>query len=126
MNKKNIRGLALAILQGELAKRERNPIGFNLGPYFSEDTDQSPDKSGHNCGTVACIAGWAHFLHGGRSKNHSKIFNHAKEVLGLDDTKAYELFAPFSYKRAKVTPSDAALALFTLAETGKVDWSHVP
>lgn len=127
MNKTAIRATAVAILAGTLATRKKNPIGFNLGPFFSapglNGQNYYPDQTGHNCNSVACVAGWAHFIHGGKSTNSSFICQNATKILGLTDKEADELFAPENIDdRRAVTQQQAALVLFNLAETGKVDW----
>lgn len=124
MNKTKIRETALAILNGTLAKRKRNPIGFNLARYFSRKPGYQDwtDHTGHNCDTVACIAGWVHFLNGGKNHQAGEIALHARKVLGLSINVADELFAPQLVCRDNVTTAEAALVLFKLAETGKVDW----
>ena len=126
MNKTKIRKVAVALLNGTLATRKRGEkIGFNLAPFYykSEGEMVHIDRTGHGCGSTACIAGWAHFLEGGRAKNASTISMHAREILGLDIERAEQLFAPMDINRSAVTPQQAAFVLFNLAETGKVDWS---
>jgi hypothetical protein len=61
MNKENLSALRQAILDGD-GHRE---VGFNMSSYIT-DTDNSllnySDMSGRECGTTACIAGWAVIL----------------------------------------------------------------
>jgi hypothetical protein len=136
MNKSNVRKLALAILNGTLATRERGTkIGFNMIPWFSKEGEESTnyeDKTGYNCGTVACMAGWAYFLSGGsfrkavlNSRDGSHIIERARKYLGLDPPTASNLFVPDYVLRKNTTTKDAALVLFNLVETGKVDWNIV-
>lgn len=122
MNKAAIRRTALAIITGELALRKKNPIGFNLGPFYA-DNGQYRDRTGNNCGTVACVAGWAHFIHGGKSTKAGFINRRATKLLGLNEETASKLFAP-DFIRSDITPTQAALTLYILADTGKVNWDH--
>ena len=135
MNKTNVRRLALAIFTAELAQRKRGKkIGFNMVPFIGVNGDSSypgvvyEDKTGFDCKTVACIAGTAFLLNGGSIKSRhqsEKIAEKAKKWLGLGETDANLLFAPDYRTRQQVTPQQAALVLFNLAETGQVDWNVV-
>jgi hypothetical protein len=123
MNKTNIRRVATALLTGKLA--EKKGVGYNQIPLF-DTSGMRHDNSGHGCGTVACIAGHAAFLAGGkRAAKRGDAWDTAKKYLGLkDENMALELFntnplGPSDQPTAK----QAALVLFHLAETGKVDWS---
>ncbi len=127
MNKTAIRRVAAAILAGTLATRKRGEkIGFNMGPFYKaaqwNSGDFLTDQTGHNCGTIACIAGWTHFMHGGKSRQSAAIATHAREVLGLTQKAADHLFCPFGVDNKTVTAQQAALVLYHLAATGKVDW----
>jgi hypothetical protein len=78
-----------------------------------------------DCGTTACIAGYALFLFtpnvpwGGMGG----ISTFAGEVLGLGPSDASDLFTPVSHITCS-DPSKAARVLTHLIETGEVDW-HV-
>lgn len=122
MNKTKIRRVALALLTGELTKRKR-PIGYNQRTYHGDDR---PDMSGHSCGTVCCIAGWTTALYAPRIR--SCCGPKARKILGLTATQARNLFAgaPFGcFNLREPTNKDAAMVLFHLAETGKVNWEIV-
>lgn len=105
---------------------------FNMG-NFSEtvdgyDTDLSAYEVRHNCGTTACIAGWAEALF-----TNSNCISHdgeATRLLGLSHVAASLLF----YANADneddgaetywdATPQQAANVLDHLIRTGEVDWS---
>lgn len=133
MNKKNILRVADAIEKGELVKRG---IGFNMEAVISIATDRRKDHV-DSCGTVACIAGWAHCVRYPRRKlarliadtedyahYESVAWESAVDFLGLSEETADDLFqpsgaGPWTY----ITPAQAVRVLRHLAETGKVDWS---
>lgn len=127
MNKDKILAVADAIEQHAIAK-----LGFSMLTYFDGletggRSASSVDKSGHECGTVACIAGWACALDVGLSEAAGirSPFMHARTILGLDERQATLLFIPDPLNFDAITPADAAKVLRTLAETGDVDWSEV-
>lgn len=129
LNKTNIRKVALAVLNTQ--KRGKTQIGYN---QLFIDTNGVKDRSGHECGTVACIGGHAALLAGARfSKDRGIIDGNplatARKYLGLTKEQADDLFPahPQGKKGSifEVTAQEAALVLFNLAETGKVDWSLV-
>jgi hypothetical protein len=111
-----------------------------MGPFlytFDEEPDHeySVDNSGHDCGTVACIAGHAVLIdHNVNAEptyeEAQKLMNtaflgEARQILGLDYDTAYELFfareAPIS--RHRIKSDQAVRTLRHLAETGEVDWT---
>jgi hypothetical protein len=84
-----------------------------------------------SCGTVACIAGWAHHLtpEADRKENESAT---GRAKLGLGHWQADELF--LGYERGPndnlidipletITNQWAAACLRNLAETGRVEWT---
>jgi len=88
------------------------PEQVNMGLFQGEKS----------CGTVACIAGWATELNGGRR---------AQGWLGLYDRQTRELFTPRGWARdehrrvehTKLYPkSRVVTTLDHLIETGEVDW----
>jgi hypothetical protein len=138
MNKKNILRVADAIEKGELVKRG---IGFNMQVMTATTNHYLCDRL-DSCGTVACLAGWAHGLrYPRRSINRliadAKIETDAEtgdfggvtwvsgaEFLGLDFDQAHELFLPSGVGPwDKITPAHAVAVLRHLAETGEVDWT---
>ena len=90
----------------------------------------------HDCGTPACIAGWAaHMYCGGETRGEwDDDLDDAEEALGLTHDQGTELFVPVvksvAHYRAKnpgdpgfVTSEHAAAVLRNLAETGEIDWT---
>ena len=55
-------GRLLAAMRQEDETLLKLDVGFNMGPMLDDRSDISPDRSGHQCGTVACIAGTAALL----------------------------------------------------------------
>lgn len=120
MNKERIEQLAVAIESHAIAE-----LGFNMS--YLRFTGGAADASGHNCGTVACIAGWAVAL-----GKLSGTFVDAAEWLDIPYGKVgQELFFPGDASGIRVrdwaliTPAHAAGVLRQLAETGRVDWTAV-
>lgn len=91
----------------------------------------------HDCGSPACIAGWAAFMAIGKdSKEYKRLFVDpeyinsadgmndlemtAQDFLGIDRQLATDLF--WGNTSPDVTPKEAATTLRNLAETGKVSW----
>lgn len=101
------------------------PYQFSMKDWFQEDKQ---------CGTVACVAGWATQLWPeeiqhcpGTAKIDYSIS--AANMLGLDEETAANLFAPVPPTDVQhLSPyfgdrrKDAARVLRQLAETGTVDW----
>ena len=126
MNKDNVLAVADAIEKHSIPK-----LGFNMC-VFGAKADSAfadrTDKSGHGCGTVACIAGTARTLRTGRIfLIRVSRFRWSKEAdwLGLDENDANELFfaAAANIDLEDIEPAQAVAVLRHLAETGKVDWS---
>lgn len=124
-------------------------LGFNMITWGARC---SVDKGGHPCGTAACIAGWAaaYFGYAGRAEKfdikralnlaehfNGDVISGMAPVLGLTLRQARALFLPNTpghqrlserlslMESLSITPSEAAVTLRKLAETGEVDWSHV-
>jgi hypothetical protein len=128
MNKKRILEVADAIERHAI-----KDLGFNMSTYMQTPLQRwaMPDRSGHDCGTVGCIAGWTLALTNGvatvKEMLGGRIHAKAAEALGLDRLTALELFlAPgMGCHYGQVTPEEAVRVLRHLAETGVVDWSPV-
>lgn len=119
MNKERIEQLARAIETGGIAE-----LGFNMEFFHAT---KEVDASRHNCGTVACIAGWACAL--GKIDGE---FLAAIEWLDIPYRGVgNELFFPGResgisvYDWKAITPAHAAAVLWRLAATGTVDWTAV-
>lgn len=129
MNKRRIRDLAK--LLDLLADPDSSPkLGFNISMFAANGIG---DDSGHQCGTTACIAGWAVAAFGPEDKkplvlkpvkdsqeNTDAICCEAERLLGLDGDTACRLFMGGIHETR--TPSDAAKVLRHLAKTGEVIW----
>lgn len=135
MNVENILKVADAIENRQIAW-----LGFNMRSWYAHKQDDEfgvpyKDNSGHNCGTVACIAGWASAVELG-AEAFSKIITDTREdgrmliglnlltspeeYLGLSDGQRTSLF----HGAHGDTSSDQAVrTLRHLAATGKVDWT---
>ena len=128
MNRENVLKVADAIENHTI-----EGLGFNMLTYGSE---HYRDRSGHNCGTVACIAGYAQALSGDIAEY---IPTQAKLFLDLTDDEANELFLRTKERHEieynveedlckadelldNTTPQEAVDVLRYLAATGKVDW----
>jgi hypothetical protein len=126
MNKTAIRRVATALLTGELATRKRGRrVGYNQRGWYNFNGEYT-DRSGQACGTTACIAGHAVILlDKSVRKPAAGWFGRARALLGLTHDTANDLFDGTPSVGGEPSPKQAALVLFNLAETGKVDWSVV-
>lgn len=110
MNVENILKVADAIEQHTIAD-----LGFNMGLWAARSSRSFPDRSGHNCGTVACIGGWTDRVIGTEGS--------AADRLGLDYEEADALFCPPGWSGGEISQLQAVAVLRHLAATGKVDWT---
>ncbi len=104
-------------------------LGFNMKGYMQINSKHAIDYSGKDCGTVACIAGWACAIEGVPYEDisHSSVaFNMGAKLFGLSEEEAEELFVPetetVNYYSTDILPANAVRCLRNLAITGKVDW----
>ena len=68
-------------------------LGFNMAGWVRRSAGAEDDLSGHNCRTVACIAGWAHMVAGGSAEAESETVKEtAREFLGLGSSDSDYLF----------------------------------
>ena len=105
-----------------LKSKEANPdVGFHMN-YYLTNTNEGNDKSGHSCGTIACIAGHAVLVSGQKGFIQS-YFNKAKRWLGLTEEEAVYLFnGSFTRKCIQdITLEDGILQLNHMIETGEVN-----
>lgn len=86
--------------------------------------DATSDEVLHNCGTCACIGGWADVLFQpkGFLIVQSDGYINTAEQLGLDTDTAYDLTHPSDVAWSLVTKDVAVEVLTILAETGRVDY----
>jgi len=134
MNKNHILRVADAIEQ-----RTIENLGFNMAVTFARYDGQYADQSGHDCGTIACIAGWSvAFREQDRYGEVSvsrmaatleeyggNVLDDARVWLGLDTDRADALFYGRHHPSGSINSisvSEAVRTLRHLAETGKVDW----
>lgn len=100
----------------------RGESGFTMSRYVHHA----------DCGSPACIAGWAvHKYVPRRYWNQDLVASYAREALGLDLVTAKDLFVPRSLaahvqaspgSSRYISPQRAARTLRYLACTGHVDW----
>jgi hypothetical protein len=127
MNKEVINAVADAIARSELARCD---VGFNMSKYVAS-SEGWVDQTGHECGTVACIAGWTAMMFDADGNRlaapdlPSEFSAHmtAQSAMGLTSRQADALFTPDRLDYATITQCQAVAVLRKLAETGKVDWS---
>lgn len=121
-NVENVNRVADAIEGHEFAR-----LGFNMNDFVAKaEWVEGGDRSGHNCGTVACIAGWSLAVRQGRSVRvwGSGAWVKASGFLGMDYNASYRLFLPsgLPVSYSDVSPAVAVEVLRHLAKTGKIDW----
>ncbi|PCJ68235.1 MAG: hypothetical protein COA62_15845 [Rhodobiaceae bacterium] len=134
----------LSVLADAIESHSHDGIGFNMRNWFARreatppkgfvgSPEVFPDRSGHNCGTVACIAGHAVIafrlelnpieLRGGL------ISAIAREKLELTSDEAFNLFHACGGPCSKsylslnqVTQAEAVNTLRYAAVNGVIDW----
>jgi len=103
---------------------------FNMNTwvgFIEGDDDEDPltaSQIRHDCGTCACIGGWADALFrepDDRPMDHTVTAT--GELLGLTSDQSFELFTPKGVVWPDVTQEKAAEVLTRLIETGEVKWS---
>jgi len=121
MNVENILKVADAIEQHSIPE-----LGFNMGEWVGDANVNQPDMSGHNCGTVACIAGWTcAVLTDDINKVYDLDYRELGALLGINYDQAKSLFIPsYAGVRLSLIGQDQAIrTLRNLAITGNVDWT---
>lgn len=128
MNVENILKVADAIERHEIEW-----LGFNMSHYCAVGKIHLTDHSGHNCGTVACIAGWGAAVSGVPKSRMTEDFDAetpAMEFMGLSEDQMDHLFYAKSHPHFSshknwnnITQDQAVAVLRHLAATGEVDWS---
>lgn len=117
-------------------------VGFNMGPWITDRTDREEtllDKSGHDCGTVACIGGtaaiiqllekgegidkagteWGNWLYRMTQDNPQP-----ERWLGISDVAASQLFGPDEVYNLREIPLHSAIrVLEILRDEQAVDWA---
>ena len=129
MNKERILEVADTIRNNSI-----DGLGFNMRNYFS---DNYQDQSGHNCGTVACIAGYATYMYvdtyADKAVQDLTMFTSfivkrvAQRALELTDDERAKLFAPVTTlvqtENWEDIPAHVAVEVLEMfAHTGIIDW----
>ena len=133
MNTENLLRVADAI-----EKHEIDWLGFNMVDYIDESPESNGDLSGHDCGTTACIAGWAAAISGVNIKRAERfaIIEAAQDYLGLAGDVPKHVSLPLTEDGVRlfigrpsgvecldaVTPDQAVRTLRYAAKHGKIDW----
>lgn len=123
INVENILRVADAIEQHSIPD-----LGFNMGVFRSKADPTDPsgvDLTGHNCGTVACIAGWAEAVYV-REGGDPDRYRSSSWYFGIEDDRTSErLITPPGWRTnpSQFTPERAVAVLRHLAATGEVDWT---
>ncbi len=129
MKSKNMIKTAELIQAAVDAKKPK--VGFNLVSYKATDGNNE-DKTGHGCGTTACIGGFAYLASGRTIAEFKKastvnIAQEAAKFLGLTKAEKDELFTPDIILRCDdrwldVTPKNAIATLYASAAAKKIIW----
>lgn len=108
-----------------LNKKESKPeVGFNMGTYYSS-AGNHPDKSGHDCKTVCCLAGHAFLLSQTekleRWVESENNFTNVRQWLGLSNIELSYLYSGKFGKKGitKITLDDTIAELDFMIETGR-------
>lgn len=132
--KERLLALADMIERHELTKRN---IGFNMAVWHTDlnsvaaAANSITDRTGHSCGTAACIAGWASLNDGGRTSED--ISNHAANILNLNWSEQRALFRgkdsatmalATTVPMSQISPQYAVAVIRDFAESDQVRWSH--
>lgn len=128
-NVENILKVADAIEKHSIAD-----LGFNMGEVVDQSDEWTKDLSGHDCGTVACIAGWAISIEHGLANGREALNFYLDEPFGLASAGAFLGLEPETWQTLflgvgapasldAIEPDQAVRTLRSLAATGKVDWT---
>jgi hypothetical protein len=116
MNKERIQALA-DLIEKQPHTDIADATGFNMDDYR------------HQCGTPACIAGWATAMAddnpAGDEPIHGSPHYRATKFLDIGSEVGFHLFQPqtmSAYQWHLITPAQAAATLRHFANTGVVDW----
>jgi hypothetical protein len=92
---------------------------FDMRRWRADAADLAPWSQGE-CGTVACIGGWAEILFGGEDD-----MGKAGALLGLSVLESVRLFAPYGiFERwGEITTAQAVQVLDHYLATGEIDWT---
>jgi hypothetical protein len=105
------------MIENSIAPKAHPTLKFDMMTYWG---------IGMECGTAACIAGWAVATFRKDQPQTSMqidVKKDARDILGLDPFEAHQLFVPPYLSRR--TAADAVQVLRNLAITGKVEWEEL-
>lgn len=126
MNVERVRELATAIRTASLVERD---VGFNMS-VFNETIERADcaDMTGHNCGTVACVAGWAALMWAEEELTEDDDYiNFLSNTLDVSFEMAENIATPDvsdgTLDYSVITTDQAADMLERLADTGEVKWN---
>lgn len=120
-------GFNMSYWHGHLDRRDAPPIFYGY-----EGAERVTDRSGHACGTVACLAGWNYAKrtsHRALEKATDGFFSSFEwrdeaDYLGLTYEQGKALFMPDMSFRNRITLDQALRCLCNLMETGEVNWTR--
>ena len=105
-----------ALERGDLkfVNAEARAVGdaFNMGPYLSVES----------CGTVGCIAGWAHILSGCKAFSWVRVPSLIE--IGPDLFELFHVSGVMPEVRVNIQPAQAAIALRNYLTTGRPNWEE--
>lgn len=123
MNKKLLLKTA-ELIENASKPKARPKLGFNMGTTYSS---LAHDQTGHNCDSVACIAGWILLAAGKSIRSIAAIpgvMEKASSLAELDGAQEQALFYGNVRKRElvlyAVKPKEAVAAIRRLVRTGVV------
>lgn len=124
MNVKNIKTVRdhIAAVDAKRFEMATWASAGSRGNYSRADVDSL--ELIHDCNTCGCIGGWSE----GLLRVDESDTRQARELLGLSDLQAEELFFAHSHPLPmnKITQAEAVAVLDHLLATGEVDWSVAP
>lgn len=134
MNKQRVLELADTLEHHAKEQKGLRGVGFNMRTWASKTRGHIRDRV-DDCGTVACLAGWAYMLRFQTVTARRllavtdigkdwRIPTCAADYLGLDTPQTELLFRPniSVCDWDQITADQAVKVLRHLAKTGEVDW----
>ena len=128
MNRDRIKGLIVQL--GKIPRSKFN-MGSWLSGRWSRLTNPNPNPIGlekHQCGTSACIAGWAMLMYSDRPEDGGTALRQGQDLLGLTSLQANSLFLAYlpndsgQVPIGNITNKQAINTLERLLATGEVRW----
>lgn len=106
----------LGMLERDELTLARKLDALNYEPTSERSFHMAITTERHDCGTVACIGGWAAALMGLRHATDFVNYSHSPRLTAL--------FFPPSCLMDLITPDIAAAGLRAYLTTGKADWAE--